>query len=195
MDKHTFISSGILESYVLGLSSESESRLAEKMISQYPEIKSERDQISLTLEKYAFLHQVQPPAHLKDSLMREITLANDFSTLPYLSETSSSENWIARIKNITPPQPLEDIYLHRLGESDDPETYIAWAKTGIPPEVHTDTLESFLILEGTCTCYIGEQVTDMSPGDFMVIPLYIEHSVTVTSEIPLKVILQKRKAA
>ena len=60
-----------------------------------------------------------------------------------------------------------------------------------PIEVHTNELESFLILEGTCDITIGEEVHHLVTGDFISIPLHIGHSLIVTSNIPCKVILQR----
>jgi hypothetical protein len=44
--------------------------------------------------------------------------------------------------------------MHTLEENEERELFVAWVKEFIPEEVHTDVLESFLILEGSCTCYI-----------------------------------------
>ena len=53
MDIKEYISSGILESYVLGNASEQERREVECISSIYPEIRQELDALSRSLEKYA----------------------------------------------------------------------------------------------------------------------------------------------
>ena len=58
-------------------------------------------------------------------------------------------------------------------------------------EVHHDEYEKFLIVEGTCTITIGDEVHNLVPGNFLSIPLYKNHTVTVTSLIPCKIILQR----
>jgi mannose-6-phosphate isomerase-like protein (cupin superfamily) len=52
-------------------------------------------------------------------------------------------------------------------------------------------MEHFLIVEGTCDITIGDKVHHLVPGDYLSIPLYIDHDVKVTSITPCKVILQR----
>ena len=59
------------------------------------------------------------------------------------------------------------------------------------PEIHTKEYERFLIIEGTCDIKIGDDVFHLKAGDYKEIPLFIEHSLIVTSDIPCKVILQR----
>ena len=60
-----------------------------------------------------------------------------------------------------------------------------------PEEIHTNEFERFLIVEGSCDIQIGETVHQLQAGDFLSIPLFENHFVTVTSSIPCKVILQR----
>ncbi|MBI3519835.1 MAG: cupin domain-containing protein [Bacteroidetes bacterium] len=83
------------------------------------------------------------------------------------------------------------MYAKIIGYTPEVTTTIAWIKKMTPFEIHHNELERFLILEGTCDITIGEEVHHMSAGDFIAIPLYIGHSLIVTSDIPCKVILQR----
>lgn len=74
MDIKEYISSGILESYVLGSASEQERREVECISSIYPEIRQELDALSRSLEKYAEANAVEPPSHLRDKIFAEINL-------------------------------------------------------------------------------------------------------------------------
>jgi anti-sigma-K factor RskA len=67
-----YISGGIVESYVLGLASEEESREFEKMCSQYPEVLSARTAFELALEKQAMENAIAPPAELKNKIAEQI---------------------------------------------------------------------------------------------------------------------------
>ena len=58
-------------------------------------------------------------------------------------------------------------------------------------EVHDDEFEKFMVVEGTCTITIEENKHELHPGDFLSIPLYKNHFVKVTSDIPCIVILQR----
>ncbi|MEZ4826893.1 MAG: cupin domain-containing protein [Bacteroidia bacterium] len=195
MDLKTFISSGILESYVMGLASETEVMMVLDLSDRYPEVKKELEKIGLALEKYAKDHAVPAPPSAKAHLIEWVDSQPDHPVFPTLSAEKSIRVWHKFTATLSPPPDYENLHLSRLDQEAEIETYVVWAKKGIPPETHSDTLESFLVLEGNCTCYIGETITHMSPGDFMEIPLHIEHFVEVTSVIPLKVILQKKRAA
>ena len=46
-------------------------------------------------------------------------------------------------------------------------------------------------MEGTCTITIEDEIHQLVPGNVLSIPLYKNHTVVVTSEIPCKVILQR----
>ncbi len=56
-----YIESGILESYVLGITDAAESAEVEEMSAAYSEIRTEINVISESIEKYAELHSVEPP--------------------------------------------------------------------------------------------------------------------------------------
>lgn len=69
MNIEDYISSGVLESYVLGELSESEMQEVDQMASKHPEIKAEIDLIELSFEKLAFRTAVKPKAAVKEKLM------------------------------------------------------------------------------------------------------------------------------
>jgi mannose-6-phosphate isomerase-like protein (cupin superfamily) len=60
-----------------------------------------------------------------------------------------------------------------------------------PAEIHHDEYERFLIVEGTCDITIEKKVHHLKSGDFLAIPLFANHTVKVTSNIPCKAILQR----
>jgi anti-sigma-K factor RskA len=70
-----YISGGIVESYVLGLASEEESREFEKMCSQYPEVLSARTAFELALEKQAMENAIAPSDGLKNKIAEQIGAA------------------------------------------------------------------------------------------------------------------------
>ncbi len=67
-----YISSGIVESYVLGLASDEERREFEKSCDQYPEVFAARIAFELELEKQAMENGITPSAGLKDKIFNEI---------------------------------------------------------------------------------------------------------------------------
>lgn len=72
MNIREFIESGILESYVLGNATESERQQVEAMAMQYPDVRRELSNLEKTMEEYALLKSVNPPAGLKDKILSRI---------------------------------------------------------------------------------------------------------------------------
>ena len=66
MKVQAFITSGILEKYVLNMTTEQEVQEVLDMASQHLEIKEELAAIRNSLQGYILAHQVQPPAKLKE---------------------------------------------------------------------------------------------------------------------------------
>lgn len=72
MELNNIISSGILELYSLGLTSEEENRQVVEWIKQFPEIENEIDEIENALEKYALAHAMQPTGSVKAKILAGI---------------------------------------------------------------------------------------------------------------------------
>lgn len=72
MNSIEYISSGILESYVLGLVSPQEKQEVECMSKIYPEIKSELNALQGVMVNYASSFEKQPPAHLKAKIFAQM---------------------------------------------------------------------------------------------------------------------------
>ncbi|MEN0005466.1 MAG: anti-sigma factor [Bacteroidota bacterium] len=72
MDKETFLKSGLIEQYVLGIASEEEAKLVEQFADQHPVIQQEIDSLREGLEQYAKQYAIDPPDGLKGRIMEEI---------------------------------------------------------------------------------------------------------------------------
>ncbi len=66
MNIQEYISSGIIESYVLGLASPEERVEFEKMCALHPELIEARTNFELSIEKQAFQNSMPPPAGIKE---------------------------------------------------------------------------------------------------------------------------------
>lgn len=75
MNIHDYISSGIVESYVLGLSDREEAAEFERMCKEHPEVKGARDSFELQLEKQAFMNVVAPPERVRKNFFAELDAA------------------------------------------------------------------------------------------------------------------------
>lgn len=82
MNVQEYISSGIVESYVLGLASEEEKREFEQACSKYPEVLKARTDFELALEKQAVENGIQPAAGVKEKILQEIRSGTKITSLP-----------------------------------------------------------------------------------------------------------------
>ena len=73
MDIKKYISSGILELYVLGRVTEEQQREVENYADKYQEIREEIDAIERGLEGYALLNQVTPSRDVLNKIKSQIT--------------------------------------------------------------------------------------------------------------------------
>ncbi|HEY1202598.1 MAG TPA: anti-sigma factor [Niastella sp.] len=72
MNIQEYISSGIVESYVLGLADEAERAEFEQMCTQYAEVRAARDTFELSLEQHAMAAAVAPPAHIRETVLQQL---------------------------------------------------------------------------------------------------------------------------
>lgn len=194
-----YISSGILESYVLGITSAEESAEVEEMSAAHSEIYLEIQLIRASLERYAELHAVQPAVTAKPLILATIEYIERLKNgepvyvPPVLHNESVIEDYAFWLNNEAAilPDNFTNLHARIIGHTPEVTTAIVWIKEYTPPEVHRNELERFLIVEGTCEIVIGNEVHSLVPGDVLNIPLHIQHRVTVTSDVPCKAILQR----
>jgi anti-sigma-K factor RskA len=67
-----YISSGIVESYVLGLAEEAERADFEQMCAQHAEVRAARDAFELSLEQHTMAAAVAPPAHVRETVLQQL---------------------------------------------------------------------------------------------------------------------------
>ncbi len=72
MNKQEYISSGVLEAYVLGELTEQERTAVEQNLAQYPELKDELARIEDTSEALLIALGIAPPASVKEKVMQAI---------------------------------------------------------------------------------------------------------------------------
>jgi len=102
LDINEYISSGILEQYVLGSVSSKEKQEVECMASIYPEIKSELEALQSTLEIFALQSEVSPPPKLKGEVLRAIAEVDqikddDISSASKVAKPSSDHAQVIRL--------------------------------------------------------------------------------------------------
>ena len=193
-----YIESGILELYILGITSEDETKAVEMMASSDPAVKQEIVLISASLESYAMANAIDPNPIIRPFLLATIDYTERLkdgepvSVPPLLNENSQIahfDSWLNRSDMVSPD--TDSMYAKIIGYTPEAITAIVWLKDYAPHEVHDNEYERFLIIEGTCDIIVEDQVNQLVPGDYFAIPLHKNHLVKVTSSIPCKVILQR----
>ena len=194
-----FISSGILEMYVLGDVSPEESQQVENMAAAYPEVAGQIREIEEALEYYALIHAIEPHTTSKSFVMATIDYGERMSAgekplfPPALNEESTLADfaeYIDQADQQTDPD-FTGIQASIIGYTPSLTTAVVWLKDMEISEIHTREVEKFLIIEGTCSISLGNQIREMIPGDYMSIPINTEHHVKITSQVPCKVLVQR----
>lgn len=94
MNVQDYISSGIVESYVLGLASPEEQAEFESMCSQYPEVLTARTNFEIAMEHQAMQNPVPPPPALKQHI-KDLILPAEARVIPINSpESATNVNWL-----------------------------------------------------------------------------------------------------
>jgi mannose-6-phosphate isomerase-like protein (cupin superfamily) len=194
-----YINSGILEIYVLGMTSAEETVKVNEMAAKFVEIRTEIEEISKALEIDSSKKSFGPNETVKPYLMAVVDYTERLKggepmTFPPILTKESKiidfEEWTSRADMVL-TDDFENMYAKLIGHNPEATTAISWIKSHTPLEVHETELERFLILEGSCDITIGADIHSLKAGDFIAIPLHIGHSLVVTSNIPCKVILQR----
>lgn len=82
MNIQEYISSGIIESYVLGLANDAERAEFERMVAEHPEVREARDAFELSLEASASQAALTPPAHIKGKIFSTIGMEGLDNNVP-----------------------------------------------------------------------------------------------------------------
>ncbi|MEY3441755.1 MAG: hypothetical protein RLZZ519_36, partial [Bacteroidota bacterium] len=106
------------------------------------------------------------------------------------SKASDFESWIGRVA-MPSDEDFEELFVKPLDTDADCLTMFVCVKHEIAPETHLDSIEKFLVLEGTCKIDIEGEIFYLQAGDYLSIPKFKEHTVYVTSSMPCRLIVQQ----
>jgi len=195
-----YIDSGILEMYVLGLTSDEENIDITKQIELNSDIADEVERITEGLIKHAESKvgdvdlTIKPMVLATIDYIERIENGEEVSVPPILTEATvvnDFSKWLDR-KDMVLPIDFVDFHAKLIGHNEEATTAIAWLKFGSPHETHNKLIEKFFILEGTCDIVTDDGLThSLVSGDYFSVPLHLGHYVKVTSEMPCKIILQR----
>jgi len=193
-----YINSGILEQFVLGCTTDEEAATIAAMATEHAAVAQEIVAIREAIEAFAMEHAVTPNAVIKPFLLATIDYTErlkngEAATFPpLLHEQATIKDyapWLNRNDMVYTGN--EDIYARIIGYTPEVISAIIWINNYTPQEVHHNEYEKFLVVEGSCEIMIEDEVHQLVPGDYFMIPLYKNHVVHVTSNIACKIILQR----
>ena len=113
----------------------------------------------------------------------------------FINKYSNASLWRRSIDSLLPTVE-ESLFIHTLRDDEIGELYLIKTFDDVANEVHENELESFMVIEGSCSCHIGDEIYNLVAGDFIEIPLHIDHNVKVTSPFVMAIMQRlKLKAA
>ena len=104
MEYERYISDGILEKYFMGLATLEEEQELQVHLNIFPELQTEMDAVERRIEQAIYHEAVLPPAHIKNTLMRQIAAESG------KQQTYSSYN--INYSNITAPSSDHKMSVH-----------------------------------------------------------------------------------
>lgn len=199
-----FIASGILEAYVRDETTVEQNIDVKLMADIFPDIRNAMSVLFDELENDALNHAIEPDPIIGPFVIAtadyigRLNKGEPFVVAPELSASSTMAEYKEFIDrdDFAVPEDFENIYPKIISAIPDQlTTALVYLKKMAPQETHHDEFERFLILEGTCTITIEDEIHELIPGSYLQIPLHKKHHVTVTSSIPCKILLQRVKVA
>ncbi len=94
MSKEKLIKSGLLEMYVLGLTTEEERMVVLEGIQKYPEIAKEMNQLKEALDQYAASQSIIPPEKLKETIFENIANSQKRKDNPNPKRFKALRAWV-----------------------------------------------------------------------------------------------------
>ncbi|MFZ1688286.1 MAG: cupin domain-containing protein [Flavobacteriales bacterium] len=191
------IASGKLEAFVLGTLPADERFAVLRASNTFPEVKEEITRLEEALERSAQSPSVSAGESLKANILGRLkgdAWHQDTPGEPPILHAGSSRSDFAQwldLPGMVAPETFDDPYFVPIGQTAQALTAVVWMRNGSPVETHTDCIEKFLILEGTCEIQLPDRVQKLQPGDKYSIPVHVPHTVVVTSSHSCKIIVQR----
>jgi mannose-6-phosphate isomerase-like protein (cupin superfamily) len=199
MKAKEYIESGILNDYCLGLLNAEQEQEVKIACDRYPELKKELEIIQASLDQYAASMSEIPPQTLAERIWNQLENLSqeeemEINSLGILNKYSDKDQWLRAVKPLLPAKLAEEMFVKTIRNDEEATQIVIWTRVDYPDEVHDDLQECFMILEGECECYIGDDVIRLGPGGYFDVPLHEHHDVKILSEYVLAVVQRRRVA-
>lgn len=188
--------SGLIEAYCLGQLQGESLKSFVGLLARNPELENEVRRVQLAFSGATISTQPTVNEDAKAALFAKIRNLDLLKKKPeYLPELISKfacpVHWKAKVSHLEFPENPEAIHLIPILEEAKTVQFLARVEGEVPEEMHSEMVESFLVLQGSGICRIGNEQINLSPGEFLEIPLHTLHSIQVTSHEPIIAILQR----
>nr|WP_294944191.1 cupin domain-containing protein [uncultured Mucilaginibacter sp.] len=195
MKANEYINSGNLEEYCFDMFNPERQQEIAGLASLHPEIKKELNEIELVIEKFAMSQAVEPRPELRERLFGALGFHDDeildINNLPATNKYSDYTQWLKAVEHLIPAEPFEDFFAEVLQSNEHIAQMLVVTKLNVPEETHQDIAESFFILKGQCACTVGNEVFTLNAGDYLDIPLHINHDVKILSPYVIAILQHK----
>ncbi|MBL0044499.1 MAG: cupin domain-containing protein [Flavobacteriales bacterium] len=200
MTPQELITSDLLEQLALGQLSPAEALRVEGLAHADPQAAAILNELRSAIERLAQGAALSPGAGVKDKVLGAINAALEKDAreghppvLHPASKLAEFTRWINDPALVRPADagPFFIIPIYQEGSSG---TALLWLTLGAPEETHTNEIEKFLIVEGTCEISLPDRSHHLKAGDYLSIPLHTPHTIKVTSDVPCKLVLQRLAA-
>ncbi len=198
MDVQKYIYSGVLEEYILGMLKPEQEAVVEEMSLIYPEVKRELESIRTAFEYFAPDSSIGLLPRVRNNIIDAIEHtfsdnAIDIKNLPEIKKTSNVDAWFSCIEPLI-PLILEDFSMQVLRSDDKITQMLVVSRIDVPEESHSDVQETLLILKGVCECTIGGEIIQLQAGDYLEIPLHLQHDVKILTPYVVAIVQHKAVA-
>ena len=85
-------------------------------------------------------------------------------------------------------ESYDNVLIKKLNSDKNASTFLIFIKKEVKLHKHRTHSETIIVLEGTGIMNLGDKRFEVKKGDVIFVPENTPHSVSVTSDIPLKVL-------
>lgn len=193
----------MIQAYILGELPPEQAQTIEAQALTDPELAAALDELRLTTEGLAQAAALAPPPHLRARIFGAIAElakeeAFDLAAPPIINRHADASRWRAATRNLRPHGLLNGVPMYVVYDSPERQQVLLWLEDTLAETQHAEDefIESFLILEGTCDCLLGDQYINMQAGDFLQIPPDTLHTMrNTTPSGPVIALVQRLIAA
>ncbi len=176
MNTTDYISSGILESYVLGTVSEQERKEVECMSNIYPEIKEELVRLQNVMENYAFQNPKAPHPSIKNKILQKIKSLTVEEKAAAKIIPISKKNNIPLYLTLAVTASLALLFLFTFQSKNENEKQLGEMKTEME-KLKEDylTLDATMISLNDLNVHMGKELAMFRNPDFKTVFLTQNH--------------------